>query len=119
VRHADAGYACRVTFLIVSIVLSIALTAFLRWRMRRAQERAYRAMQEEVERRRREDPGGEDDAPAPSFGRFPFGGLFEQLFSQVGATRSFAFDPETGRWVDVTDEEPEPPARPDVPASTS
>jgi hypothetical protein len=108
-----------VTFLIVSILLSVALTAFIRWRARKAQERAYRAMQEEAERRRRESPEEDDRASSASYGLFPFGGLFEQLFSDVGGTRSFAYDPETGRWVDVSDDEPELPARPDVSAPSS
>jgi len=110
-----------VEFLLISIILSIALTAFLRWRVRKAQERAYRAMQEDAARRRAADPSGQDEAaPSPFDAMWPFGGLFEQLFSQAGMTRSYAYDEETGRWIDVTDAEPDPAeqrdaARPDLP----
>ena len=42
---------------------------------------------------------------------FPFGGLFETLWSQPGGwSRSYVFDEETGRWVDASElqlEEPE------------
>ena len=47
------------------------------------------------------------------FGLFPFGGLFEQLFTQAGMTRSYVYDEARGRWVDVTDAIPETPPRPD------
>jgi transitional endoplasmic reticulum ATPase len=41
---------------------------------------------------------------ASPFVGMPFGSLFEQLFS-MGSARSLAFDPETGQWVDITDQE--------------
>ena len=102
-------------FLLLSIALSILATAFLRWRMRKAQERAYREVQEDAARHAA-DPSA-PDAPA-TFGMLPFGGLFDQLFSQVGMTRSYAYDPETGEWVDISDAEPEAqPPRADLPAA--
>ncbi|MDQ3874634.1 MAG: AAA family ATPase [Actinomycetota bacterium] len=76
--------------------------------------RARRRAREE-ERRRAEElrraGGGDavDSFGASPFGAFPFGGLFEELFTGPGSwSRSYAFDPETGRWVDVSDQEPQP-----------
>ena len=47
------------------------------------------------------------------FGMFPFGGLFGPLLSQPGGwSRSLLFDEETGRWVDISDMEPETAEQP-------
>ncbi|HEV2791163.1 MAG TPA: AAA family ATPase [Solirubrobacterales bacterium] len=38
----------------------------------------------------------------------PFGSVFEQIFSGTGMrSRSLAYDPETGQWVDISDEYPD------------
>ena len=43
----------------------------------------------------------------------PFGSLFEQLLTGPGSwSRALEFDPETGRWVDVTDRQPPPQEQP-------
>ena len=60
----------------------------------------------EAERKRREElrrsGGGEGSSP---FAGMPFGGLFETLLSGPGMwSRSLEYDPETGRWVDVSEE---------------
>ena len=49
------------------------------------------------------------DGAAP-FDMFPFGGLLEGLMGTAGA-RSFRYDPETGEWVEMTDDVP-PSAEP-------
>jgi hypothetical protein len=65
------------------------------------------------ERRRAElarQAGGDapDGAGASPFDLMPFGSLFEQLLTGPGTwSRSLAFDEETGRWVDVSDQEPD------------
>ncbi len=46
--------------------------------------------------------------PSPS-GFSPFADIFEHLMSQRGWGRSFAYDPETGQWVEITDEVPGQP----------
>jgi transitional endoplasmic reticulum ATPase len=68
---------------------------------------AARREAEEERRRRAEALAREGGAPAVDpFAMFPFGGLFGDLLSGAGA-RSYAYDPETGRWIDITDQEPE------------
>src|SRR5829696_6764333 len=53
--------------------------------------------------------------PSP-FAGLPFGSLLEQMmFGGGGWTRSLAFDPRTGEWVDVSDEVPEAPRESDPP----
>ncbi|HYG71993.1 MAG TPA: AAA family ATPase [Actinomycetota bacterium] len=102
------------SFLVASLVASLLLMAFVRWRMRKAQERAYRAM-EEGARRQGDDPSNATGGGAVSpFGLFPFGGLFEQMLNQAGMTRSYVYDQETGSWVDVTEQHPDAPPRPDA-----
>jgi transitional endoplasmic reticulum ATPase len=82
----------------------------------RAAARRRRALAEEerreLEAASRRDPDGSADpfaGGASPFELMPFGGLFEHLLSGPGA-RSYTLDPETGRWVDVTDVQPEPDA---------
>jgi transitional endoplasmic reticulum ATPase len=48
------------------------------------------------------------------FGISPFGGLLEHLLTGPGGwSRSYVFDEETGRWVDISELEPEPEASAD------
>ncbi|MDQ3742345.1 MAG: hypothetical protein M3389_15540, partial [Actinomycetota bacterium] len=71
-------------------------------------ERERRALEEAMRRDR--DAGGGGGAPASPFGAFPFGDLFEQLMSgRGGFARSMTYDPQTGEWVDVTEQRPEEP----------
>ena len=55
---------------------------------------------------------GDDEGPAGSpFDIFPFGGLFGGLLSGPGAwSRSYVYDEDTGRWVDVSDQDLAAPA---------
>jgi transitional endoplasmic reticulum ATPase len=85
-------------FLIIfAVVSSIARAAAQR---REAERRRH--MEELAREQQQQDDGQEPMSP---FAGMPFGGLFEQLFSMTGATRSFAYDPETGEWIDITDQE--------------
>jgi len=74
--------------------------------------RSSRRSREAAERRRREEEqlreqGGEPLGGSP-FAGMPFGGIFDQIFSGAGMrSRSLAYDPETGQWVDITDEFPD------------
>ena len=65
----------------------------------------------QLEARRREEyeravATGQGEASSP-FALTPFGGIFEELLKAHGMTRSYTLDPETGEWVEITDEEPE------------
>jgi transitional endoplasmic reticulum ATPase len=77
--------------------------------MSRLAARRRRALDEERRRAaaaREDDPGAERfGGGVTPFGMFPFGGLLEQMMLGPGA-RSFVLDPETGRWVDVSEQEP-------------
>ncbi|HSL12366.1 MAG TPA: AAA family ATPase [Actinomycetota bacterium] len=104
-------------FLLVSLVLSVGLTMFMRWRARKAQERYEARVRDEMARRAA--AGEETDVPASPFGMLPFGGILEQMLTQGAWTRSYAYDEATGEWVEVVPGEPErpspeqPPTRPD------
>ena len=70
--------------------------------------RRQRAAAEERERQaaRAQEGGDEGGLGASPFGMFPFGGLFGGMLSGPGAwSRSYVFDEETGRWVDVSNED--------------
>ena len=70
----------------------------------RRRRRAVEAQEEAARRAAGGDVGGSDGG-AP-FEMFPFGGLLEALMGTAGA-RSFRFDPETGEWVEMTDDVPQ------------
>jgi transitional endoplasmic reticulum ATPase len=94
--------------------------------------RSARRERERLEARKRREAelaksgGGFDGSGASPFAGMPFGGLFDQLLGAPGAwSRALEYDPETGRWVDVTEqagagedgsatgeEEPDPAAAP-------
>ena len=89
---------------LIVLGLILALLAF-------SVARSSRRSREAAERRRREEErlreqGGESLGGSP-FSGMPFGGIFDQIFSGAGMrSRSLAYDPETGQWVDITDEFP-------------
>ncbi|HEX8051157.1 MAG TPA: AAA family ATPase [Solirubrobacterales bacterium] len=92
---------------LIVLGLILALLAFSVARSgRRSREAAERRQQEEE--RLREQGGGESPFGGSPFAMTPFGGIFDQIFSGTGMrSRSLAYDPETGQWVDITDEYPE------------
>jgi transitional endoplasmic reticulum ATPase len=76
-------------------------------RQRELRERALREAQE-----RQQD--GVDTSP---FAGMPFGSLFGEMMRGGGEwTRSMAYDPRTGEWVDVSAAAPEPEPEPDATA---
>jgi transitional endoplasmic reticulum ATPase len=79
--------------LFVLFVIASAVSAASRRRRRAYEEEQRRAM----------ESGGGGVSP---FGASPFGSMLEQLFSQGGLARSYTIDPETGEWVEITDEQP-------------
>jgi len=89
--------------------LFLVLVMSLVGRMARSsRRRAY-----EAEQRRREElarRGGDPDAASP-FSLFPFGNVLEEMMRGI-ETRSYRIDPETGEWVEVTDDVPAAPPEP-------
>ncbi len=78
--------------------------------------RANRRQREVAEAREQEAAAAQERGEDPSlagspFGMFPFGGLFGGMLSGPGAwSRSYTYDEETGRWVDVSDQDFAAPA---------
>jgi transitional endoplasmic reticulum ATPase len=95
-----------VLLILVAVFMMIAARSMAA--RRRALEDHHRQIEEAQTRSRRGDDRADDPAVSP-FGLLPFGGLFEQLLTGPGTwSKSFAFDERTGRWVDISDLEPEP-----------
>ena len=90
-------------FIVLGLILALLAFSVAR-SARRSREAAERRRQEEERMR---EQGGEGFGASP-FSMLPFGGIFDQIFSGAGMrSRSLAYDPETGQWVDITDEFPE------------
>jgi transitional endoplasmic reticulum ATPase len=90
-------------FIVLGLILALLAFSVAR-SARRSREAAERRRQEEERLR---EQGGEGFGASP-FSMLPFGGIFDQIFSGAGMrSRSLAYDPETGQWVDITDEFPE------------
>jgi transitional endoplasmic reticulum ATPase len=89
------------------IFLFVILVMSLVGRMARAsRQRAHEEEQRRLDELQR-DGGPELASP---FAMFPFGGILEEMMRGM-ETRSYRIDPETGEWVEMTDElpaEPEP-----------
>lgn len=93
------------TLLIALAVVLLLLGISVSRANRRAREAAEEQERLARQRAERGEPGGESP-----FGMFPFGGLFGDLLSGPGGwSRSLAYDEETGRWVDISDVDPETP----------
>jgi transitional endoplasmic reticulum ATPase len=91
-------------FFLILVISGIVGSIRRARRMREEQERY-----EEELRRRQQDP----DAPQDPLAGSPFGSLFESLFSGSGMMRSYTYDPETGEWVDISNQRPEPEPEPE------
>jgi transitional endoplasmic reticulum ATPase len=98
----------------LGLLLLVFLVFVLFGALGRASARRRRMFEEE-ERRQDEaasrSRGGDEPGPADPFAGSPIGMLFEHLFSGAGA-RSYTYDERTGRWVDVSDVQPEPEPEP-------
>ena len=71
--------------------------------------RASRRRAHEEEQRRLEELRGNDgEAVISPFSGLPFGGILEEMMRGM-ETRSYRIDPETGEWIDMTDERPPEP----------
>ena len=90
-------------FIVLGLILALLAFSVAR-SARRSREAAERRRQEEERLR---EQGGDGFGSSP-FSTMPFGSIFDQIFSGTGMrSRSLAYDPETGQWVDITDEYPE------------
>jgi transitional endoplasmic reticulum ATPase len=96
-------------FIILGLILALLVFSVSR-SARRSREAAERRQREEERMRE----GGGDALGGSPFSMMPFGGIFDQIFSGTGMrSRSLAYDPETGQWVDISDEFPEEEAQPE------
>jgi transitional endoplasmic reticulum ATPase len=97
---------------VLTLVILLFLLVLLFWSV----ARAARRQREAAERERAAAAAAEERGEGPGmggFGMLPFGGLLGSMLSGGGGwSRSLAYDPATGRWVDVTDQDliadPEP-----------
>ena len=94
-----------VTLIVLGVVLALLVLSVSRAaRRQREQLEAERRRQEELAR----DPGAASGVGDSPFAMMPFGGLFDQLLRGPGTwSRSLEYDEETGRWVDISDREPD------------
>jgi transitional endoplasmic reticulum ATPase len=98
-----------VEILLLLFVL-FALVSFASRFVRRRSQRA--AEQRQAEYERAVEAGEIDPHTISPFGLFPFGGMLEELMRSQGMSRSYEIDPETGEWVEIT-EQPEPLPEPE------
>ncbi|HEX2044274.1 MAG TPA: AAA family ATPase [Gaiellaceae bacterium] len=99
-----------IVLLLPLLVLLVPVLIFVSI-LRRLSARRREALEEERRQAAaaREEGGGDLQPGMSPFGMFPFGGLFEHLLTGPGGwSRSYVLDEETGRWVDVSELEPEP-----------
>jgi transitional endoplasmic reticulum ATPase len=90
---------------IASLVVLGLILLFLAFSVSRSARRSREAAEA---RRQREEAMREQDGGENPFAGSPFGSIFDQLFSGTGMrSRSLTYDPETGQWVDITDEYPQ------------
>ena len=94
------------------LFLFLVLVLSMLGRLARAsRRRAY----EEEQRRLEESRGAGGEEVVSPFSGLPFGGILEEMMRGM-ETRSYRIDPDTGEWVDMTDEqppEPEPASEPE------
>jgi transitional endoplasmic reticulum ATPase len=103
--------------LLVMIGVMLALVAMAGATARRARRREEERERAEMERLARD--GRTNGAPS-RFDGMPFGGLFDALLSGGrGWSRSYEYDAETGRWIDVSQRHPEPVEESVEPAQAS
>ncbi|MDQ3724537.1 MAG: AAA family ATPase [Actinomycetota bacterium] len=96
-------------FIVLGLILAMLVFSVSR-SARRSREAAERRQREEERMR---EQGGDAFGGSP-FSMMPFGGIFDQIFSGTGMrSRSLAYDPETGQWVDISDEFPDEGAQAD------
>ena len=91
--------------MIASLVVLGLILLFLAFSVSRSARRSREAAEA---RQRREEATREQGGGENPFAGSPFGSIFDQLFSGAAMrSRSLTYDPETGQWVDITDEYPQ------------
>jgi flagellar biosynthesis/type III secretory pathway M-ring protein FliF/YscJ len=89
---------------IASLVVLGLILLFLAFSVSRSARRSREA----AEARRRQEEAMRQGGGESPFAGSPFGSIFDQLFSGTGMrSRSLTYDPETGQWVDISDEYPQ------------
>jgi transitional endoplasmic reticulum ATPase len=97
--------------LLVLVFLVMSLVAGRTARRRQTEKRAR--WESQPRRPDARDAAANADEPASPFETLPFGRLLESMLTGVGA-RSYTYDYASGRWIDVTEQQPrEEPERPD------
>ena len=86
---------------VLIVVFFMAIASSAARSMRRRQEEAQRYMEEMAAAER--EQGGDSGGSVSPFAGMPFGSLFDSMF-QMGGVRSLAYDPQTGQWIDITDQ---------------
>jgi transitional endoplasmic reticulum ATPase len=90
---------------VASLIVLGLILLFLALSVSRSARRSREAAEA---RRQREEAMREQGGGENPFAGSPFGSIFDQLFSGTGMrSRSLTYDPQTGQWVDITDEYPE------------
>jgi len=112
----EAGVELLLLLFVIFVVFALAGRA--------ARNRRERAAERHAEFARAVERGDVDPAAVSPFGMFPFGGVLEELMRSQGMSRSYTIDPETGEWVEITEQQPEPlpepePAPPSVDGRSS
>ena len=97
--------------ILLLLFVLFALVSFVSRVARRRSQRA--AEQRQAEYERAVEAGEIDPSTMSPFGLFPFGGLLEELMRSQGMSRSYEIDPETGEWVEITEQQPEPLPEPE------
>ena len=100
------------SLLVLFIFLVLVMTVVGRM-ARASRQRAYEEEQRQIEESQRSGNGEEIVSP---FSGLPFGGILEEMMRGM-ETRSYRIDPETGEWIDVTDESPLPEPEPEPAAA--
>ena len=95
------------------LLLLLVLFALVSFVGRAARRRAQRAAeQQQAEYERAVEAGEIEPDEISPFGMLPFGGILEQLMRSQGVS-SYTIDPETGEWVEITEQVPEPLPEPE------
>jgi hypothetical protein len=96
--------------LLLPLLLFIVFALIAISSMRRAARRRFEYEEQLAREASERGPsrGADDEYSGSSFGASPFGGLLESLMTGAGA-RSYSYDPVSGRWVEVSQEQPLPP----------
>jgi len=105
--------------LLIIFIVFVFVTTLARASARRRREAEAELLRRQQEEERRREAGLEPEDDVSPFGGSPLGMLFDAMFSGPGM-HSYEYDPQSGRWVDVSDRRPEPlPTEPEPESKTA